>query len=108
MSNDSNIILDDTFEAELQKTTKPVLAVFGAIWCAPCKMMSPLVDTIATEYADKLFVAKINVDKTPETTKKYGIRGTPSLLFFKNGELVAQKADAMSRSQLKAFIDTNL
>ncbi len=108
MSNDANIMIDDSFEAELQKTDKPVLAVFGAVWCGPCKMMSPLVDAMATEYKDKLFVAKINVDKNPETTKKYGIRSTPSLLFFKDRKTVAQKAGAMSRSQLKAFIDANL
>lgn len=108
MSNDTKVITDASFEADVLKSDKPVLVDFWAVWCGPCKMLSPLVDAVATEYADKLVVAKMNVDENPQTPQKFGIRGIPTLLLFKNGELAAQKVGAMSRAQLKAFIDANV
>lgn len=108
MSNDTKVITDASFEADVLKSDKPVLVDFWAVWCGPCKMLSPLVDAVATEYADKLVVAKMNVDENPQTPQKFGIRGIPTLLLFKNGELAAQKVGAMSRAQLKAFIDANI
>lgn len=108
MSNDTKVITDASFEADVLKSDKPVLVDFWAVWCGPCKMLSPLVDAVAIEYADKLVVAKMNVDENPLTPQKFGIRGIPTLLLFKNGKLAAQKVGAMSRAQLKAFIDANV
>lgn len=108
MSNDTKVITDASFEADVLKSDKPVLVDFWAVWCGPCKMLSPLVDAAAAEYADRLVVAKMNVDENPQTPQKFGIRGIPTLLLFKNGRLAAQKVGAMSRAQLKAFIDANI
>lgn len=108
MSNDTKVITDASFEADVLKSEKPVLVDFWAVWCGPCKMLSPLIDAVASEYAGKLVVAKMNVDENPQTPQKFGLRGIPALLLFKNGELTAQKVGAMSRTQLKAFIDANV
>lgn len=108
MSDNTKVITDASFEADVLKSDKPVLVDFWAVWCGPCKMLSPIVDDIATEYADKLVVAKMNVDENPQTPQQFGIRGIPTLLLFKNGQLAAQKVGAMSRAQLKAFIDANV
>ena len=108
MSNDTKVITDASFEADVLKSDKPVLVDFWAVWCCPCKMLSPIVDAAAAEYADRLVVAKMNVDENPQTPQKFGIRGIPTLLLFKNGSLAAQKVGAMSRAQLKAFIDANI
>lgn len=108
MSDDTKVISDASFEADVLKSDKPVLVDFWAVWCGPCKMLSPIVDDIASEYADKLTVAKMNVDENPQTPQQFGIRGIPTLLLFKNGKLAAQKVSAMSRAQLKAFIDANI
>lgn len=99
---------DDSFENEVLKSGTPVLVDYWAEWCGPCKMIAPVLDEIAGEYADRLKVAKLNIDDNPNTPPKYGIRGIPTLMLFKDGEVEATKVGAVSKSQLTAFIDSNL
>jgi len=99
---------DDNFETEVLKSDVPVLVDFWAEWCGPCKMIAPILDEIATEYAGKLKVAKVNIDENPGTPPKYGVRGIPTLMLFKNGEVEATQVGALSKSQLTAFLDSNL
>ena len=87
---------------------KPCIVDFYATWCGPCKMIAPILDEIADEYQGKLTVAKLNIDQNPGTAPKYGIRGIPTLLLFKNGEVAATKVGALSKGQLKEFLDANL
>ncbi|MBA3582823.1 MAG: thioredoxin TrxA [Gammaproteobacteria bacterium] len=108
MSNNIVYITDATFEEQVLKATHPVLVDYWAEWCGPCKMIAPILDEIATEYADKLKVAKLNIDENPDTPPKFGIRGIPTLMLFKNGNVEATKVGALSKSQLTAFIDSNL
>src|SRR6185437_2007899 len=99
---------DATFSQDVLKSDKPVLLDFWAEWCGPCKMIAPILDEIATEYSDKIKVAKLNIDENPQTPPKFGIRGIPTLILFKNGTVEAQKVGAVSKSQLAAFLDSNL
>jgi thioredoxin 1 len=99
---------DNNFENDVLKSDKPVLVDYWAEWCGPCKMIAPILDEIAGDYADKLTIAKLNIDENPQTPPKYGIRGIPTLMLFKNGDVHAQKVGALSKSQLTAFLDTNL
>ena len=99
---------DSNFEADVLKAEKPVLLDFWAEWCGPCKMIAPLLDEAAKEYADRLTVAKINIDENPNTPPKFGIRSIPTLMLFKNGSVQAQKLGAMSKSQLNEFLENNL
>lgn len=99
---------DDSFESEVLKSSVPVLVDYWAEWCGPCKMIAPVLDEIAGEYADKIKIAKLNIDDNPNTPPKYGIRGIPTLMLFKDGEVEATKVGAVSKSQLTAFIDSNL
>ncbi|HET6654871.1 MAG TPA: thioredoxin TrxA [Gammaproteobacteria bacterium] len=99
---------DNNFENDVLKSDKPVLVDYWAEWCGPCKMIAPILDDIAGDYADKLTIAKLNIDENPQTPPKYGIRGIPTLMLFKNGDVHAQKVGALSKSQLTAFLDTNL
>lgn len=101
-------VSDDTFEEQVLKSDKPVLIDYWAEWCGPCKMIAPVLDEIADEYADRVTVAKLNIDENPETPPKYGIRGIPTLMLFKDGNVEATKVGAVSKSQLTAFIDGNL
>jgi thioredoxin 1 len=101
-------ISDDTFEEQVLKSDRPVLIDYWAEWCGPCKMIAPVLDEIAEEYADRVTVAKLNIDENPETPPKYGIRGIPTLMLFKDGNVEATKVGAVSKSQLTAFIDGNL
>lgn len=99
---------DETFEQEVLKTAEPVLVDYWAEWCGPCKMIAPILDEVAEAYAGKLKIVKLNIDDNPETPPKYGIRGIPTLMLFKNGEVEATKVGAVSKSQLTAFLDSNL
>ncbi|MBT5861274.1 MAG: thioredoxin TrxA [Gammaproteobacteria bacterium] len=99
---------DGSFDTDVVNNTKPVLVDFWAEWCGPCKMIAPLLDEAADEYADKLDIVKLNVDENPITGAKFGVRSIPTLILFKDGALQAQKLGAMSKSQLAEFIDTNI
>jgi thioredoxin 1 len=101
-------ISDATFESDVLKSDKPVLVDYWAEWCGPCKMIAPILDEVAGTYGDKLQVAKMNVDENREIPAKFGIRGIPTLMLFKNGELAATKVGAMSKAQLTAFLDQQL
>lgn len=99
---------DASFEADVLQSTVPVLVDYWAEWCGPCKMIAPILDEVAGAYQGKLLVAKMNVDENREIPGKYGIRGIPTLMLFKGGELLATKVGALSKSQLTAFIDEQL
>jgi thioredoxin 1 len=101
-------VSDETFDAEVLKSGTPVLVDFWAEWCGPCKMIAPTLDEIAKEYSGRLKVAKVNVDQSQAIPPKYGIRGIPTLILFKNGNAEATKVGAVSKSQLTAFIDSNI
>lgn len=101
-------VTDANFEDEVLKAAGPVLVDYWADWCAPCKIIAPILDEIATDYAGKVKVAKLNIDQNPATPPKFGIRGIPTLMLFKNGSVEATKVGALSKSQLTAFIDSNL
>ena len=108
MSEHIHYVTDDTFEAEVLQSQQPVLVDYWAEWCGPCKMIAPILDEIAKDYAGKLKVTKVNIDDNQATPAKYGIRGIPTLMLFKGGNIVATKVGALSKSQLAAFIDSNL
>jgi thioredoxin 1 len=101
-------VTDDSFEDEVLKSLEPVLVDYWADWCGPCKMIAPVLDEIAGEYAGRIKVAKLNIDENPNTPPRYGIRGIPTLMLFRQGEVEATKVGAVSKSQLTAFIDSNL
>ena len=101
-------ITDDAFEPDVLNSEQPVLVDYWAEWCGPCKMIAPVLEEIAEEYAGKVKIAKLNIDENPATPPKYGIRGIPRLMLFKNGNVEATKVGAVSKSQLSAFLDSNL
>ena len=101
-------ISDDSFEADVLKADKPVLVDYWAEWCGPCKMIAPILDEVSEQYKDRLQIAKMNVDENREVPAKFGIRGIPTLMLFKDGQLAATKVGAMSKAQLTAFIDQQL
>jgi thioredoxin 1 len=101
-------VTDESFESEVLKSDNPVLVDYWAEWCSPCKLIAPVLEEIASEYGGRLKVAKLNIDENPDTPPKYGIRGIPTLMLFKNGHVEATKVGALSKSQLSAFLDGNL
>ncbi len=108
MSEKISHITDESFDDEVLNSTQPVLIDYWAEWCGPCKMIAPVLEEIAEDYEDRLKVVKLNIDDNPETPPKYGIRGIPTLMIFKNGNVEATKVGAVSKSQLTAFIDSSL
>jgi thioredoxin 1 len=101
-------VSDGTFEAEVLQAATPVLVDYWAEWCGPCKMIAPILDEVAKEYGNRLKIAKLNIDENQATPSKYGIRGIPTLMLFKNGNIEATKVGALSKSQLTAFIDSHI
>ena len=101
-------VSDDTFDEEVLQSDLPVLVDFWADWCGPCKMIAPILDEISDEYDGRLKVTKLNIDDNPNTPPKFGIRGIPTLMMYKGGEVEATKVGAVSKSQLTAFIDSNI
>ena len=101
-------VSDSTFESDVLNSGKPVLVDYWAEWCGPCKMIAPILDEVSSTYQDKLQIAKMNVDENRDIPAKFGIRGIPTLMLFKDGQLAATKVGAMSKAQLTAFIDQQL
>lgn len=108
MSSDIVYVTDDSFETEVLQSEVPVLVDYWAEWCGPCKMIAPVLEEIVGDYAGKLKIAKLNIDENSATPPKFGIRGIPTLMIFKNGDVEATKVGALSKSQLTAFIDSVL
>ena len=108
MSEHIHYVTDGNFESEVLQSQTPVLVDYWAEWCGPCKMIAPILDDVAKDYAGKLKVAKLNIDDNQETPAKYGIRGIPTLMLFKGGNPVATKVGSLSKAQLTAFIDSNI
>jgi thioredoxin 1 len=101
-------VSDASFESDVLKAGKPVLVDYWAEWCGPCKMIAPILDEAAKDYGERLQIAKMNVDENPDVPARYGIRGIPTLMLFKDGQLAATKVGALSKSQLTAFLDGHL
>jgi thioredoxin 1 len=108
MSDQIKHVSDASFDTEVMKSDLPVLVDYWAEWCGPCKMIAPILEEVAKEYAGRLTVAKVNVDENQDTPAKYGIRGIPTLMLFKNGQAAATKVGALSKSQLTSFLDSAL
>jgi len=108
MSENIIHLSDAAFEQEVLQSAIPVLVDYWAEWCGPCKMIAPILEDVSKEYAGRLKIAKLNIDDNQQTPPKYGIRGIPTLMLFKNGNVEATKVGALSKSQLTAFIDSKL
>ena len=108
MSNEIIHLSDETFKKEVLESTIPVLVDYWAEWCGPCKMIAPILDELISEYNGKIKIAKLNIDENPQTPIKYGVRGIPTLMIFKSGNVESTKVGALSKSQLIAFIDSTI
>ena len=108
MSEHIHHVTDDTFATEVLQASQPVLLDFWAEWCGPCKMIAPILDDIAVQYAGRLKVVKLNVDENPTTPANFAVRGIPTLMLFKNGNMEERQARALTKPQLVAFIDSHL
>jgi thioredoxin 1 len=108
MNNKIKVITDDSFESDVINASQVVLVDFWAPWCGPCKALAPTLDEIAEEYDGKVIIAKINVEENEQMPPKYGVRGIPTILLFKDGEVVATKMGALSKAELSTFIDANI
>jgi len=107
MSEAVTTVTDQTFEAEVLRSSKPVLVDYWAQWCGPCRMITPIVEESATQYADRLTVAKLNIDENAAVAARYQVRSIPTLMLFKDGQPVATHVGSLSRGQLQAFIDAH-
>ena len=99
---------DEGFDTDVLQSDKPVLVDYWAEWCGPCKMIAPILEEVASEYGEKIKICKMNIDENQETPPRYGIRGIPTLILFKNGEVEATKVGALSKTQLQSFLDDNI
>ena len=108
MSNQITTLTKDNFDSVIKDAQTPVLVDFWAEWCGPCKTIAPVLEELASEYSGRVVIAKLNVDDQRDAAEKFNIRGIPTLILFKNGELEATKVGALSKSQLAAFIDSNI
>ncbi|MGB1879300.1 MAG: thioredoxin TrxA [Gammaproteobacteria bacterium] len=108
MSENLIHVTDDSFDSDVLKSERPVLVDYWAEWCGPCKMIAPILEEVSGEYGTKVTVAKLDVDQNQATSAKYGIRGIPTLMLFKDGDIVATHVGALTKSQLTAFIDANI
>lgn len=108
MSDSVLHVSDSEFNETVIKASGPVLVDYWAEWCGPCKMIAPVLDAVAQEYEGKLTIVKINIDENPQTPQIYGVRGIPTLMLFKNGEVEATKVGALTKAELAKFIDTNI
>ena len=108
MSEHIKNVSDVSFDADVLKSSQPVLVDYWAAWCGPCKMIAPMLEEVSAEYAGKVTIAKLNVDENPETAAKFGIRGIPTLMLFKDGQVAATKVGALWKSQLTAFLNDSI